>query len=498
MRFNSSSKQSTRTRNHEDGVAYKESPELELYSLAVTSMLADKFYESSDDRLARLRDLLKRVKPEYAARLAIYCRTKMYLRSFPLVMAVELAKIHKGDSLISSLIPQIVNRADEITEILAYYQLANERKETKKLNKLSKQIQKGLSIAFHKFSEYEFAKYNRDGQVKLRDALFLVHPKARAKGTTTNTPNEDDLFKKIVDDKLETPYTWEVELSKGGDKKETWEQLIESGKLGYMAMLRNLRNMLDVKIDKRFIKAVATRLSTKNEVEKSKQFPYRFLSAYKELEGHDNAHVSVFIDALDEALSHSVANLRGFDNDPECLVATDSSGSMDSMVSEKSKMSMAEIGFTLGVLLKRKLKFATVGAFGEEWQIANVPSGSTLAAIDKLKSLEVGHSTNGYLVIKDALRTKSKYDKMFFFTDCQMWDSSGYDQSFADQWHLYKALYPEAKLYIFDLQGHGTTPVSTFEKDVYFIAGWSERIFEMLEALERGSSAIVEIEKIGL
>lgn len=99
-----------------------------------------------------------------------------------------------------------MNRADEITELLACYELLNEREGTKKLNRLSKQLQKGLALAFNRFDEYQFAKYNRNTGVKLRDALFLVHPKAKDEG-------QQALFDKIVQNTLQTPYTWETELS---------------------------------------------------------------------------------------------------------------------------------------------------------------------------------------------------------------------------------------------------------------------------------------------
>jgi len=232
-KFNKTTKQSTQTTNHEGAVAYTLTPEMELYSVVVTSMLSNKFYESENGQLDRIKNLIPKVSPEFVAKLAVYARTKMYLRSVPLVLITELAKTHSGDSLISRAIDKVVLRADEITELLSYYTLANERKDTKQLNKLSKQFNLGLKRAFNRFDEYQFAKYNRKTNVTLKDALFITHPKADSR-------EQQDLFDKITNNTLEVPYTWEVELSKGNDKKETWEQLIDSGKLGYMALMRNL------------------------------------------------------------------------------------------------------------------------------------------------------------------------------------------------------------------------------------------------------------------
>ena len=179
----------------------------------------------------------------------------MYLRSIPLVLVVEIAKTHKGDGLVGRLAARVIQRPDEISELLSYYTMANDRKGTKQLNKLSKQLQKGLAEAFNKFDEYQFAKYNRDARVKLKDALFLVHPKAKDE-------EQQLLFDKIVKDDLQTPYTWETELSALGQQsfetpalkqsaiRAKWEELVFSNKMGYMATLRNLRNILETDMSK--------------------------------------------------------------------------------------------------------------------------------------------------------------------------------------------------------------------------------------------------------
>ncbi len=122
----------------------------------------------------------------------------------------------------------------------------------------------------------------------MKDALFLVHPKAKDEGQQT-------IFNKIAYDILETPYTWEVELSVLGQKKfadETekkqafknkWEELIFSNKLGYMATLRNLRNILEAGVSPEAMGKVCNDLSDERAVLNSKQLPFRFLAAYREL-----------------------------------------------------------------------------------------------------------------------------------------------------------------------------------------------------------------------
>lgn len=61
--------------------------------------------------------------------------------------------------------------------------------------------------------------------------------------------------------KLATPYTWEAVLSRDGNTAESWEQLIESGRLPFMAMVRNVRNFLRAGVSPRHHK-YANRLPT--------------------------------------------------------------------------------------------------------------------------------------------------------------------------------------------------------------------------------------------
>ncbi|CAL8278850.1 unnamed protein product [Lota lota] len=81
--------------------------------------------------------------------------------------------------------------------------------------------------------------------------------------------------------KLEQPETWERLLSQQGNKAATWEQLIDNKSLPFMAMLRNLRNMITQGISEAHHQQILDRLTNKKAVVQSRQFPLRFLTAYK-------------------------------------------------------------------------------------------------------------------------------------------------------------------------------------------------------------------------
>ncbi len=497
----------TRTKNYEGGDAYGLDMKLRLYSAVCAGSLQPKFYAPEvKGQIDEIRQLIRKVPDKFTAKLAVYAREQMYLRSIPLVLAVELAGVHQGDSLVGKMVSRIVQRADEITELLSYYQEANavvvpkskEIGKIKKLKKLSKQIRLGLAAAFNKFDEYQFSKYDREGDVKLRDALFLVHPKPKDDA-------QQALFDKIAKNELATAYTWESELSAKGNKKETWEDLIDSDRLPYMALLRNLRNILGAGVSLSHLEKTLGRISDPEEVHRSRQFPFRFFNAYREIDKAADFDKARVTDAIERAFIASGENIPVYKED-RIVVAFDDSGSMDHPLSDKSKTMYYEIGMILGALLNIKCDRAIVGAFSDEWRVMNPPKRGLLSWINDYEA--VAGSTNGWLVLDDLIRRKLQADKVFVFTDMQLWNSwvslpwgtmRLEKRSFSDFWHYYKQnIAPNAKLYLFDLAGHGTTPVSTLEKGVYFIAGWSDKVFMILDAIDKGSSAVQEIEKIEL
>ena len=509
MRFNLNFRnRAAPARNHENAPAYPLTAAQELYAAVATAALSDQFYERADARLARLRALVAHNEPLFVARLAVYAREQLYLRSVPLVLAVELARVHRGDSLVSRLVARVVQRADEIPELLACYALANGRTGTKTLGRLSKQVQRGLALAFNKFDAYQLAKYDRDGSaVRLRDALFLVHP-------TPRNAAQQAVFNQLVAGTLPVPYTWETELSAAGQVAypspterqaaltRTWEALVASGRLGYMALLRNLRNLLEANVnDEALTQAVAT-LADLGQVARARQLPFRFLAAYREVLALDAGRTAPVLAALEAAIGGSARNLRGFGPATRVVVACDVSGSMQKPISPRSKVLLYDVGLVLGMLLQSRCQHVVTGIFGNTWKRISLPQGPVLRNVQELyrREGEVGYATNGHLVVQDLRQRREVVDKVMIFTDCQLWDSTGRGNTLAQEWAAYRTnVAPQACLYLFDLAGYGPTPLDVrAEHGVALIAGWSDKIFDVLAALETGGSALTEIEKIEL
>src|SRR2546426_1847480 len=165
---------------------------------------------------------------------------------------------------------------------------------------LSNPLKRGCDEAFENFDAYQLAKYDRDGEVKLKDVLKIVHPKPK-------TPERSEIYRLLRERELPIPETWETYISVHGSTKENWEHILP--KMGYMAKLRNLRNFLDKGVD---LEPVLEHLTNRKAVRNSKQFPYRFFSAYRELENLPSPETPTVLEALETALEISVENVPEF------------------------------------------------------------------------------------------------------------------------------------------------------------------------------------------
>jgi hypothetical protein len=203
--------------------------------------------------------------------------------------------------------------------------------------------------------------------------------------------------------------------------------------------------------------------------------------------------------ALEKAAVQSAASIAGFDENTKVLLACDVSGSMQKPVSAKSKIQLFDIGLMLAMLLQSRCKNVRVGMFGDTWKTIHVQKNNVLANVQEFyrREGEVGYATNGFLVIKDLLEKKVVMDKVMMFTDCQLWNSVGSTEHIHSLWVQYKrTIAPQAKLYLFDLAGYGQAPLRVIQDDVYLLAGWSDKIFSVLDALENGKQSLDEINKI--
>lgn len=482
MKFNTTN--TNKTVNRSGHAAYSMTKKEHLVTAALTTMFGEpKYYGSTDQEIIQLATECAQADPDFLCRLVCYARNEGNMRSVSHVLACVIA--HEAHTYTRKVLGKIIIRPDDITEIMScYLQLYGKP--------YPNAMKREVAVQLQKFNEYQLAKYNGGSKsMKLRDVLRITHPHPADK-------NVEELFGKILKDTLETPYTWETELSEKGNTKKVWDALIASGKLGYMAMLRNLRNIV---VSGANVQPVLNTICDPEQVRKSRQLPFRYYSAYKAL---DDAELMTgkIREALEKALEVSAENIDMLPG--RTLIAVDSSGSMFSPVSKRSDVTCYDIANLLGVMSTRICEDATVCYFnyaGSLWD-GSTRTGYRICNFGKYDSVLDGVSKNDNfgggtdlsLPIKWALDTDTglrPFDRIIYFSDSEC--NSGLHEgqtahSFVEKYRRERN--PKLWVHGIDLQGYGTQQFTG--KNTNLIAGWGEYVLTFIGLAENGISTLVD------
>lgn len=465
-------KPSNKTINLAGGKAREHSPEMELIVSVLSTFLEDKYYEKGDGRQNRIKKLIKEVKPEFVGKLAVMARNEFHLRSVSHLLVGELSRLHRGDNLVSRVVEKIAERPDDLVEIIAY------------LGKpIPKQIKKGIRQSLLKFSRYQLAKYKMsDKKVKLVDLFNLTHP-----NPCLANEEQRKAWKDLIEDKLKSEETWEARLSAGENKEKVWEDMISNGKIGYMALLRNLRNISE-QANKETRKNACKIIADEERVKASKQLPFRFYNAYQNVKNQD------MLQAISEALEHSLSNVPKFDG--KALVAVDSSGSMDGDPIQKASIFAAALvksNDTDLILYDTNLK-----------EIKFLRNEPVLTLAEKIQKEAMGGGTQTSLVYKYAFERlregNLKYERIIILSDNESWvEGLGYSSFRYDSVQDYFTAYRKENdcfVYAIDIQGYGTKDIGG--NRVFHLAGWSEKMFDFMKWIEKENELVEFINRIEL
>ena len=366
------------------------SPEQQLNRLVLASMLWEKqFYLDGKSHAELVGELVAQSSAIAVSNLAIMARDKFKLRHIPLLLTRELARHGK---LQAQVLNQVVQRADEMSEFLSIYWKDGR-------TPLSNQVKKGLAQAFVKFNEYQLAKWDKNSAaVSLRDVMFLTHAKPLNEAQAA-------LFKRVANQELQTPDTWETQLSAGADKKATFSRLMAEKKLGALAFLRNLRNMVQAGVSEQEIRDYAT------TVDVNRVLPFRYIAAARV--------VPEFEDMLEAMMLRSLATLEKLPGKTVLLV--DVSGSMfGTKISEKSDLDRFDAAAALAMLCNEVCESVEIYTFSNNLKRVAPRRGFALRdALDKSQ----GHQGTNLGLSLDQLT--SKHDRIIVFTDEQSHDRPG-------------------------------------------------------------------------
>lgn len=447
-------KPSNKTVNLAGGVALKHSVEMELIVSVLSTFLEDKAYESGDERAERIKNLVAMAKPEFVAKLALVAREDFHLRSVSHLLAGELSLIHRGDNLISRLINKVSERVDDLIEIVAYVG-----------KPIPNQVKKGVAKALTKFSRYQLSKYKMEGKdVKLVDLFNLVHPKPES-------PEQKQDWKDLMEGKLKNEETWEAKLSAGGDKKQVWKEMVLEDKIGYMALLRNLRNISD-QADESTIKAACEMIADRERVKKSKQLPFRFYNAYENVQNQD------MLEAISKAMDHSLDNVPTLEG--KTLIAVDCSGSMNGDPIKKASI------FASALLKSNDADVILFDTSIKEFKF--LKSEPVLSLSEKIQSQAMGGGTETSLVFRYANQVGKKYERIVIISDKESWRESYWGGGGVQSvYNEYKKM-NDCFVYAIDIAGYGTKDVAGSK--VFHLTGWSEKIFDFMKWIEKENQMV--------
>jgi 60 kDa SS-A/Ro ribonucleoprotein len=378
-----------------EGARARHIPVLAQLRRSVLSCLLweSEFYEDGEEIGKRIAELTAQCVPEDVAALAIEAREQMHLRHVPLLLLRELARhplIKDRPQLLSKTMGRVLQRADEPAEFLALYW-------KDKKQPLSKQVKRGLAWSMRRFSEYDLAKYNRDSEITPRDVLFMSHAKPKDEVQAA-------LWKRLAANELATPDTWEVQLSAGADKKETFERLIREKKLGYFALIRNLRNMEEADVDVALVgEAILARKGGAGKL-----LPFRYIAAAR--------HAKQFEPRLDIAMQAALAELPKLTG--TTIVLVDNSGSMSARLSRKSDMTRADAAAGVAIVVRGVCESVRVFVFSDN--CVEVPPRTGMALRDAIHTATRMGSTQLGLAVK--MVSELSHDRLIVVTDEQSAD----------------------------------------------------------------------------
>ena len=471
-KFNTTvAKPKTKTTNLAGGEAYQQTAELALVSLLLTSFVNNQFYRSADQSLDDLKALLSKVDPKFAAKAAIFARDEFGMRSITHALAGELTSHISGQEWSKNFYNKVVSRVDDMTEIMSYYV---NYKTDKNKPKFPNSLKRGFAQAFDKFDAYQLAKYKGESkEFKLVDIVNLVHP--------VPTEKNSEALKALIAGELKNTQTWEAMLSQAGQsasneeeldqlKADAWSELIQTRKIGYFALLKNLRNIISQSPSA--VDAACSLLIDESMIRKSKVLPFRFSTAYEEISKlGSSTEVRKVLVAINQALDLSVMNVPKFDG--ETLVVLDVSGSMSGRPSE--------IASLFGAMIAKANNCDVMTFANHANYMSYNPMDSVLTIRSKFRFS--GGGTNFQDIF---IKANKAYDRVIILSDMQGW--IGHNTP-TGQFANYKKKFDCAPyVYSWDLQGYGTLQFP--ESKVFALAGFSDKVFDIMKMMEEDKRAL--------
>lgn len=543
-----------KTTTHQGGTGYTQKPEHELIGILATGM-GNNYYESEGEREKRFKELIDKIAKKdkvFAAKALIYARSVFGQRSVTHFGSVELLPHLSGDSLGRKFFTKrnrkankggIIYRLDDMTEILAAYLAKNGQDAS-----IPNSLKKGFRDAIENADAYELAKYQMKGKtVSLIDIVNLVHPKETEKNGCVDVPDAEyhkaiqgskfevkdntaaenamahiptlralvlgilKQFNTVEDKNTETGKEVSEKVKSGeitaeeakvelNEKKtENFKELIETKKIGYLALLRNLRNILNTG-DAVLLDKACELLVQKEFIRKSLVFPHQIdLALEIMLIEFSGVQMGKVTKALGDAYELSIPNLAELFPHGKTAIVYDTSGSMEG--SWTGGCNISYNGKRTAINSKPVEKAALVaatfakGVAGDVYQFGTscrrVTGWNPNDSVNTLKRHFVdqvgkaGHGTYYQNIFPELAKVGGQYDRVFIMTDEQSADSV--EHAYKD----YCKKFGTPHVYYVNLVGYGPTVMKQNTK-VHRIFGYGADIYETAKKVEIDPSAVIK------
>lgn len=487
---------------HEAGAPYVRDPKTELFLLAAANMVGEAtFYEGAQDRDSRYRDLIRDhavSDPEWTVGLLGWLRTEGAMRSASLVGAAEFVQARQEAGLHGhsrQAVSAVLQRADEPGEFLRYWTGRFGRK-------LPMPVKRGVADAVRRlYTGRALLKYDTpSARFRFGDVLELTHPTPdperpwqaevfryaldRRHHASRATPPADSALLVARHELMATPVaerravvtapdaadvlaaagmTWEALAGwlQAPLDAEAWEAVIPS--MGAMALVRNLRNFDRAGIGEAAVAEVVRRLSDRDEIARSRQFPFRFLAAYR------HSAKKTWGRALETALGHSLVNVPSLPG--RTLILVDRSGSMYFETEGRTELTRADAAAVFGTALALRSESADLVQFGTfSNRIALGPQDSVLDTVRRFTNCG---GTNTAEAVQSHY---ARHDRVVIITD---------EQAYWSPRPVLAPIPPEIPVYTWNLVGYalGHAPTGPHR---YTFGGLSDAAFRLIPLIEEG------------
>ena len=486
------------TKNRQGHAAYSQDKWLRLLTMLNTLKLENQFYRSETETMKELKGLVDECAKEdayFVAQSIVYSRcVGEGMRSINHLAASYLAPHCAGQEWAKRFYSLwnkrtqsggTLFRPDDMAEIVACFSALNG-------TKVTNAMKKGFADALENLDAYALLKYKSS----LVDVINLVHPNPSASSAVAEVNGEKvPVLSAIMKGLSVSADTWEVAQSDAGQevakavkegkidkseaetilkeaKADNWDALLTEGKLGILAALRNIRNVLKTVNKGDTVTKLTALLSSPDAIRKGKIMPYQIDLAHEvTISEFSDSNARAIAQALLKGYEAAVPNLSEM-LPGKTLVMVDFSGSMGTPMLDGSRSGKR---YTSRCMDKAALIAATIAKatngdvirFGSSAEYVKWNANSDVFSIASAMKRDMG-GTNLSAAWAVAQMSGRQYDRVFILSDNECNRGNSYKS-----YETYTKACGSPYVYSVDLAAYGTTQLAGDKVRFYYGYGYS-------------------------